>query len=49
MQFEAEAELKLRAVRSAMDPAVQIFQSLCQPSLILFPGHPVHSRAPLSA
>jgi hypothetical protein len=33
-----------RPVRSAVDPAVQIFQSILQPGLILFPCHAVHAR-----
>ncbi len=32
-----------RSIRSAVDPAMQIFQSILQPGLILFPCHAVHS------
>ena len=31
-------------VRSPVDPAVQIFYSILQPLLIVFPPHPVYSR-----
>src|SRR5713101_2655952 len=34
----------LRPVRSAVNPAVQIDESLLQPGLILLPRHPVYSR-----
>src|ERR1022692_5252251 len=30
-------------IRSAVDPAMQIFESILQPGLILFPCHAVHS------
>jgi len=31
-----------------VDPAVQIFESIFQPGLILFPGHAIHSRRGLT-
>jgi RNA-directed DNA polymerase len=35
---------RLRSVRSAMNPSVEIDESIFQPGLILLPRHPVHSR-----